>query len=126
MYDSAFIYEIDQTTIGVAVDADGNGTYETTINVEPEKPSDPDTDSDDPPIMKGDVNGDGKVTAKDSMLIQRYAIHLVKLDDIQLTAADINGDNKVTNKDALAILRHTIGYKIEGLVGRTAAGVMQQ
>ena len=120
MYDSALIYEIDQNTIGVAIDADGNGTYETTIVPEPEqRPSDTDTgtdtDPDKPTVKKGDVNKDGKVTAKDSMLIQRYAIHLAKLDDDQLIAADINGDNRVTNKDALSILRHTIGYKIEGI-----------
>jgi len=63
----------------------------------------------------GDINSDGKITAKDAMLIQRYAVHLIKLDDTQLKAADVNSDGKVTNKDALAILRFTIGYKIEGL-----------
>ena len=49
------------------------------------------------------------------MLIQRYAVHLIKLDDTQLKAADVNGDGKVTNKDALSILRYSIGYKVEGL-----------
>ena len=70
-----------------------------------------DTDTSTP----GDVNSDNKITAKDSMLIQRYAVNLIKLDDTQLKAADVNGDGKVTNKDALAILRFTIGYKVEGL-----------
>ena len=33
-YDSALIYEIDKDTIGVAVDTDNNGTYETNIKAE--------------------------------------------------------------------------------------------
>lgn len=63
----------------------------------------------DVPYKKGDVNGDNKVTAKDSLIIQRYAIGLEKLDDKSLAAADVNGDGRVTTKDALEILRHTIG-----------------
>ena len=66
-------------------------------------------------ITPGDIDSDGKVSAKDSMLIQRYVIKLKQLDDTQLKAADVNGDGKVTNKDALAILRFTIGFKVEGL-----------
>ena len=62
-----------------------------------------------------DVNSDRKITAKDSMLIQRYVINLVQFSDIQLEAADVNRDGKVTNKDALSILRFTVGYKVEGL-----------
>lgn len=31
-YKSALIYEIDKNTVGIAVDTDNNGTYETTIN----------------------------------------------------------------------------------------------
>ena len=32
-YDDVFIYEIDKNTIGVAVDTDNNGSYETTIDI---------------------------------------------------------------------------------------------
>ena len=66
-------------------------------------------------VIKGDVNGDSKITAKDSLLIQRYVIKLEQLNDTQLKAADVDKDGKVTNKDALKILRHTIGYKVEGI-----------
>ena len=83
----------------------------------PDVPSTPDTPDtpDKPQIKPGDVNGDGKITAKDSMLVQRYTINLVKLSDDQHKTADVTGDRKVTNKDALAILRYTIGYRVEGL-----------
>ena len=70
---------------------------------------------DEPEFKLGDVNNDGKVTAKDSMVIQRYTINLVQLTDEQLKAADINGDGKATSKDALSILRFTVGYNVEGL-----------
>ena len=56
----------------------------------------------------GDVNLDGKVTAKDSLLAQRYAIKLEKLNDQQLLNGDVNGDGKVTAADAFLILRHAI------------------
>ena len=58
--------------------------------------------------LMGDVNGDGKVTAKDSMTVQRYAIKLDQLSDEQLKAADVDKDGKTTSKDALYILRYSI------------------
>ena len=72
------------------------------------------TENTDTPYVvrkKGDVNGDDKVTAKDGLLIQRYAIGLEKIDDIGLAAADVNEDGRVTAKDALEVLRQTIGKK---------------
>jgi len=65
-----------------------------------------DTETDDIPY--GDINGDGKVTAKDSMAVQRYAIKLTEFSDEQLKAADVDIDGKVTAKDALNILRCAI------------------
>ena len=61
-----------------------------------------------PDVMLGDVDGDGKVSAKDALVIQRYTIKLAKLDDAQLAAADVDGDGKVSGKDALVILRYSI------------------
>ena len=67
------------------------------------------TDTDDKPKrMYGDVDGDGKISAKDSMLVQRYAVKLKQLEGIDLIAAEVNADGKVTAKDALEILRYTI------------------
>ncbi len=61
-----------------------------------------------PAQQLGDVDGDGRVTAKDAMLIQRYTINLTTLTDEQLAAADVDGDGKVTGKDALIIMRATV------------------
>lgn len=57
------------------------------------------------PIIIGDVNGDGKVTAADARLALRAAARLARLEDWQMEAADVNGDGKVTAADARAILR---------------------
>ncbi len=77
---------------------------------DPEKPT-PDPEKPTPDPLKpfyGDVNLDGKVTAKDSLLAQRYAIKLEKLNDQQLLNGDVNGDGKVTAADAFLILRHAV------------------
>ena len=58
--------------------------------------------------MLGDIDGDGKVTAKDALKLQKYVIHLAQLDEKALKAADVNGDGKITNKDALEILRYVL------------------
>lgn len=52
---------------------------------------------------KGDVNGDGKVTAGDYVLIKRYIMGEIKLTDVQLKAADLNGDGKITAGDYVLI-----------------------
>ena len=85
-YDSVFIYEIDENTIGLKVDTDGNGTYET------ELPTDT--------FEIGDVNGDGNITISDVTEIQRHLAELIHFTDDQLILADTNGDGKVDIGDA--------------------------
>lgn len=68
--------------------------------------------------MLGDVNNDGKISAKDSIMVQRYVIKLTALDDKQLKTADVSGDNKVTTKDALDILRFTIKLSKNENIGK--------
>lgn len=64
-----------------------------------------------PPIaaLPGDVNGDGRVNARDARLLLRYAAGLAGEDEIDLTAADFNGDGRVNARDARAILRAVAG-----------------
>ena len=63
-------------------------------------------------VSYGDINGDGKVTAKDSMTVQRYAIKLAQLTDEQLKAADVDKNGIVNAKDALYILRCSINLAV--------------
>ena len=65
----------------------------------------------------GDVNMDGKVTGMDSLLIQRYAIGLTKLNRVQQFLADVTQDGKVTAADAMNILRYTIKLKTSSNTG---------
>ena len=53
-----------------------------------------------------------KVTAKDSLTVQRYAIKLTSLTDEQIKAADVDKDGKVTSKDAMYILRCSINLAV--------------
>lgn len=56
-------------------------------------------------VVKGDVNGDGKITTADARDALRAAARLENLNEEQKKAADINGDGKVTTTDARTILR---------------------
>lgn len=58
-----------------------------------------------PPVIKGDVDGDGKVTASDARLILRAAVGLETLD---LERADVDGDGKITSADAREALRTAV------------------
>lgn len=60
---------------------------------------------------KGDVDGDGKVTAADARLALRASTGLAKLDTNAKNAADVNYDGKVTAADARIILRRAAGLK---------------
>lgn len=57
--------------------------------------------------LLGDVNGDGKVNAKDVVLVRRYCANATKypLDASQLQAADVFQDGKVNAKDVVALRR---------------------
>ena len=61
------------------------------------------------PFELGDVNGDGRVTAVDSLLVQRSAVSLIKLSDEQKKLANVDDRSLVDNRDAMIILRSSIG-----------------
>lgn len=55
-----------------------------------------------PPVIRGDVDGDGKVTALDARLILRAAVGLEEIDSEK---GDIDGDGKITSADSREALR---------------------
>lgn len=63
------------------------------------------------PIIMGDLNGDGKVTAADARIALRIAAKLQKPTAVQLKAGDMNGDGKITAADARKILEMAAGKK---------------
>ena len=59
--------------------------------------------------LMGDVNGDGRVNARDARLLLRYIAGLATEDELDLTVADYNGDSRVNARDARALLRFIAG-----------------
>ena len=112
-YKEALIYEIDENTVGIAVDTDKNGSYETTIAKTGETPE----------YLRGDADGDGEITNKDAqMVLVAYTDSLgtgvVDLPEAAFTAADVDGDGKVGAGDAQYIL---IYYTMNTIAGTPTA-----
>ena len=59
--------------------------------------------------MRGDVNGDGKITASDYVIIKDYIMGDTQLSDTQKIKADYNGDGKVTASDYVLIKDKLMG-----------------
>ncbi len=64
-----------------------------------------------PERIKGDVNGDGKLTATDARMILRHVARIETLILSQMAYADVNGDYKITATDARRILRIVAGLE---------------
>lgn len=60
-------------------------------------------------VLRGDVNGDGKITAKDYLLAQRIVLGTYTPTPAELKRCDIDGDGKVTARDYLLIKRTVLG-----------------
>lgn len=61
-----------------------------------------------PDVLRGDVNGDGRVTIVDALFIARAAVNLREVDS---AAADANGDGNVSIVDALLVAQAAIGLR---------------
>lgn len=61
-------------------------------------------------IIKGDVNGDGKVTAVDLLRLEKYILNpsTNKLSNSQINATDINKDGRNNAVDLLKIEKHIL------------------
>ena len=68
-------------------------------------------------LVYGDVNNDGKIQSKDSLLVLRNSINLEKFTDEQIAQADVDLNGKVQSKDALAILQYTLSLGSNALIG---------
>ena len=57
----------------------------------------------------GDVNGDGKITSSDYVLIKDYIMGNSELSDTAKKAADYNQDGKITSSDYVLIKDYIMG-----------------
>ena len=61
-------------------------------------------------VVYGDVTGEGKISTKDALLIQKIALKKeTNVSKEVLEAADVNNNGKVTTKDALAVQKYVLG-----------------
>ncbi len=60
-------------------------------------------------VLKGDVNGDGKIQATDYVKIRNHIMGKTNLTDASLQAADINQDSKVQATDYVKVRNHIMG-----------------
>lgn len=120
-YPSALIYEIDENTIGIAVDRDDNGTYETTLETKTTSNASQDPLPDDTTGTCGDLDGDGDITASDALLILRSSAGMESFTPEQITLGDVDGDGDITANDALAVLRYSAGVDDDGNIGKKTA-----
>ena len=56
--------------------------------------------------LKGDVDGDGRITTDDSAALLRAAAELETLDADAEASADVNGDGMADTSDAVLILQY--------------------
>lgn len=96
-YTEVYLYEIDERTIGVAVDTDGDGTYETPI-----------AQSETADVTYGDINLDGAITLSDVVIMNKAISGTVTLNDEATANADVNEDNQVDASDTLTLLKFVV------------------
>ena len=65
-------------------------------------------------VIKGDVDGNGKIDARDLLFIQKDILKTYSLSDVAFKAADISGDEAITALDLLQVQKQILGtYTIE-------------
>ena len=58
------------------------------------------------PVLRGDADGDGKVTVYDAVNVLKIIAGVVNADNKVTKAADVDGDGKISVSDATAVLRY--------------------
>ncbi|MDE6952480.1 MAG: glucosaminidase domain-containing protein [Erysipelotrichales bacterium] len=66
----------------------------------------------EPSYKKGDVNGDGNITAVDYMLIKNHIMGVKKMTGSVLERGDVNDDGNITAVDYMLIKNHIMGVKL--------------
>lgn len=63
-------------------------------------------------IIKGDVNGDGKITVEDLMLVRAHLLGNITLRGDAFIAADTNNNGEITISDLSNIRLHLMGLVV--------------
>lgn len=60
-------------------------------------------------VIYGDLSGDGEITIKDLLLVQKFLLSSQSLDSAYKEAADVSKDGKITIKDLLLVQKYLLG-----------------
>ncbi|MBQ7645744.1 MAG: hypothetical protein IJS94_00600 [Clostridia bacterium] len=63
-------------------------------------------------IVKGDVDGNGKIETTDYIIIKRQFLRMTVLTGANFCAADVDGNGSIDSTDYIAIKRHILGISI--------------
>ena len=69
----------------------------------------------------GEIDGDGKITSTDSLLILRQSVNLERFTGTKLKLCDVDGDSKVTSADALEVMRYSVTFPTSTKIGKVYA-----
>ena len=61
-----------------------------------------------PTVLKGDTDGNGKITISDLVLVRMHLLELTTLKDNAHTAADTDGNKNITISDLVLIRMHLL------------------
>jgi hypothetical protein len=62
-------------------------------------------------VLVGDVNGDGRINARDARTLLRLVAGLTNEGEAKEAAADVNNDGRVNARDARTLLRQIAGLE---------------
>lgn len=102
------------TRIALTVTAETKYATEYYINVQSDNNATVTISTENAPteiIMRGDTNGDGKITVSDLANVQMHLIGVRTLTGNNLRGADTNNDGRITVSDLANIQMHLIGVK---------------
>lgn len=79
---------------------------------EPEESADDNPETEpkpDPPLVLGDINGDGLIDVRDVTLTMQFALKVKDPGEEQIKIADINRDGIVDIRDVVLLMQYTLG-----------------